>query len=96
MKSSIPLVLLLFSQVYCKIVAESNMPRPDDVPGPKGPTKAIVKRAPRSHVDDTKNSLSFDETNGDDELLQFAETHIFRPVLQSRIRKSSQTNFTHN
>lgn len=74
----IPLVMLLFGQIFYTIASASIIRREDNVVVP------IVKRS-------TKIDTVPVDAYGDGELMQFAETHLFRPLLRNRIRKSSQS-----
>lgn len=90
MKNSIaliPLVILIFGQLFCEVAGASILPKTE-----KESTR-LTSKIVRRELDRSIRAtyMDMDRSNGDGELLEFAETHLFRPVLRYRIRKSSHS-----
>lgn len=87
----VPLVVLLFGKLFCEIAPDAVYPTVETVSSRS--RTAIGKRSIEPVLEIKKVTARHTEaTNGDGESMELAETHLFRPLLGNRIRKSSHTS----
>lgn len=88
----IPLFVLLFGKLFCEIGTDTVYPNVEKLSNMS--RTAIDKRYKWSiePVPEIEKVDASHTANGDAELMEVAETHLFRPLLVYRIPKSSHNS----
>lgn len=92
MKSLIKLlIVLLFGKLFCEIATDAVYPTVEKVSSMSRTAigERFIEPVPKIQKVTARHTGA---TNGDGELMELAETHLFRPLLVYRIRKASHTS----